>query len=101
MYRGSPLRYERFGQASLPAVHPRAWLATCHVELGTFPEGKAFGEEGLRIAETVTHPASLIIASWGMGLLALRYGDLPRALPLLERTVTICQDMDLRGNFPW
>jgi tetratricopeptide (TPR) repeat protein len=94
------LRYERFGQAILPAVNPRAWLVTCHAELGTFAEGRAFGEEGLRIAETVAHPASLIIASWGMGLLALRQGDLPRALPLLERAVTICQDMDLRGNFP-
>jgi tetratricopeptide (TPR) repeat protein len=94
------LRYERFGQAILPAVNPRAWLATCHAELGTFAEGKVFGDEGLRIAETVAHPASLIIASWGMGLLALRQGDLHRALPLLERAVTICQDMDLRGNFP-
>jgi tetratricopeptide (TPR) repeat protein len=94
------LRYERFGQAILPAVNPRAWLATCHAELGTFAEGRAFGEEGHRIAETVAHPASLIIASWGIGLLALRQGDLHRALPLLERAVSICQDMDLRGNFP-
>jgi tetratricopeptide (TPR) repeat protein len=93
------LRYERFGQAILPAVNPRAWLATCHAELGTFAEGRAFGEEGLRIAETLAHPASLIIASWGIGLLALRQGDLHRALSLLERAVTICQDMDLRGNF--
>jgi predicted ATPase/class 3 adenylate cyclase len=93
------LRYERFGQAILPAVNPRAWLAACHAELGTFAEGKAFGEEGLRIAETVAHPASLIIASWGMGLLALYQGNLPRALPLLERAMTICQDMDIRGNF--
>jgi class 3 adenylate cyclase/tetratricopeptide (TPR) repeat protein len=93
------LRYERFGQAILPAVNPRAWLATCHAELGTFAEGRAFGEEGLRIAETVAHPASLILASWGIGLLALHHGDLHRALPLLERAVTLWKDMDLRGNF--
>jgi tetratricopeptide (TPR) repeat protein len=35
-----------------------------------------------------------------MGLLALRQGDLQRALPLLERAVGICQDADLPGWFP-
>ena len=74
-------RHERFGQVFLPAVHSRACLAWCHAELGTFAEGRALGEEGLRIAEAVAHPASLMFASWGIGLLALRQGDLPRALP--------------------
>ena len=39
-------------------------------------------------------------ASWGIGLLSLRQGDLPRALPLLERAVGICQEADLPGYFP-
>ena len=37
----------------------------------------------------------------GIGLLALRQGDLPRALPLLERAIGICQDADLPLFFPW
>jgi class 3 adenylate cyclase/tetratricopeptide (TPR) repeat protein len=78
-------RYERFGQATLPAVVSRANSAGCHAELGRFAEGRALGDEGLRMAEAAAHPASLMIASWGMGLLALRQGDLQRALPLLER----------------
>ena len=41
------------------------------------------------------------MALWGIGLLALRQGDLPRALPLLERAVGICQDADLPVYFPW
>ena len=41
-----------------------------------------------------------MFASWGIGLLALRQGDLPRALPLLERAVGICQDADLPVYFP-
>ena len=65
-----------------------------------FAEGRALGEEGLRIAEAVAHPASLMLASWGIGLLALRQGDLPRALPLLERAMGICQDADLPLFFP-
>ena len=88
-------RQERFGQVILPAVQARAWLAWCHAELGTFGEGSAFGDEGLRIAEAVAHPGSLMVASWGIGLLALRHGDLRRALPQLERALRICQDTDL------
>jgi tetratricopeptide (TPR) repeat protein len=92
---------ERFGQANLPAVNSRAWLAVCHAELGTFAEGIALGEEGLRIAEAVDHPSSLMLAYWGVGLLFLRQGDLHRALPRLERAVGICQDVDLPVWFPW
>jgi tetratricopeptide (TPR) repeat protein len=39
-------------------------------------------------------------ASWGVGLLCLRHGDLPRALLLLERTMGICQDVDILAFFP-
>jgi tetratricopeptide (TPR) repeat protein len=92
---------ERLGAVFLPAVHSRAWLAWCHAEMAMFAEGRAVGEEGLRIAEAVAHPGSLMVASWGIGLLALRQGDLPRALPLLERAVHICQDADLPYYLPW
>ena len=94
-------RHERFGQVNLPAVVSRTWLAACHAELGTFAEGRALGDEGLRIAEAVAHPGSLIYVAWGVGLLALRQGDLPRALPPLERAVGLCQDTGLPGLFPW
>jgi class 3 adenylate cyclase/tetratricopeptide (TPR) repeat protein len=93
-------RLERFDHFFLPAVLSRAHLAWWYAELGMLAEGSAFGEEGLRIAEAVAHPGSLMIASWGIGLLALRQGDLPRALPLLERAIGICQDADLPAYFP-
>jgi tetratricopeptide (TPR) repeat protein len=97
---GGARRHEHFGQITLPAVTSRAFLVKCHAELGTFAEGRALGEEGLRIAEEVAHPSSLMIASWGIGLLALRQGNLPKALPPLERAVGICQDADLPLYFP-
>jgi len=78
-------RHERLGQAILPAVQSCALLAWCHAELGTFAEGSTLGDEGLRVAEAVDHPESLMIAYNGPGLLALRQGDLHRALPRLER----------------
>ena len=93
-------RHERFGLVYLPAVNSRAYLATSHAELGTFAEGRALGDEGLSIAEAVAHPASLMIASWGIGLLCLRQGDLPKALLRLERALGLCQEADLPVMFP-
>jgi class 3 adenylate cyclase/tetratricopeptide (TPR) repeat protein len=93
-------RYERFGQVFLPAVFSRAWLTRCHAELGAFAEGCTLGEEGLQIAKTVAHPASLMLAYYGLGLLALRQGNLPRALPLLERAVGSCEDATRPATFP-
>jgi tetratricopeptide (TPR) repeat protein len=93
-------RHERFGQATLPSVQARAFLAACAAELGRFAEGKTLGDEGLQIAEAMAHPSSLMWASYGVGLLALRHGDLHRALLQLERAMGICQDADLPLFFP-
>ena len=93
-------RQERFGQATLPAVQARAFLAGCLAELGLFAEGSTLGEEGRQIAGVVAHPSSLMWADHGVGLLALRQGNLPRALPLLERAVSICQEAHLPLFFP-
>jgi class 3 adenylate cyclase/tetratricopeptide (TPR) repeat protein len=92
-------RRERFGQVNLPAVFSRTYLAWCHAELGTFPEGIALGDEGLRIAEEVAHPASLIFGYWGSGLLSLRQGDLRRAFPLLEQALGSCPEADRSATF--
>jgi tetratricopeptide (TPR) repeat protein len=93
-------RRERFGRSTLPAVTSRTWLVMCQAELGMFAEGRALSEEGLRIAEEVAHPGSLMVASWGVGLPPLRQGDLPKAIPWLERAVGLCQGADLLLWFP-
>jgi tetratricopeptide (TPR) repeat protein len=90
----------RFGQLIFPAVLTPALLTVCHAELGTFAEGRALGEEGFQIAEVVDHPPSLLFALWGLCLLALCQGDLPKALPLLERAIGICHDADIPSIFP-
>src|SRR2546427_8498947 len=53
---------ERFGYNSNIAASSRAWLSLCHAERGAFTEGLALAEDGLRIAETVNDPFSLIDA---------------------------------------
>jgi hypothetical protein len=87
--------HERFGRVFLPSVLSHAYLTWSHVELGMFAEGRVLGEEGLRIGEAVGQPGSLMVAYWGIGLLFLRQGDLPRALRKFERAMGLCQDMDI------
>src|SRR5262245_26352754 len=94
-------RHEHSERVLLPAVHARGSLAWCYAELGAFAAGRALGDEALRIAEAAAHPPSVMIASWGIGLPALCQGDLHRALSLLERAVSLCQEVDLPTNFPW
>jgi class 3 adenylate cyclase/tetratricopeptide (TPR) repeat protein len=91
---------ERFGQAGLPAVVSRAWLARCLAELGAFPEGIAHAEEAVRIAEAVDHPTSLILAYLGVGFLSLRTRDLSRAIPVLERCLELCRVFNILLWFP-
>ena len=63
-------------------------LVSCRV--GTFAEGRALGEEGVRIAEAVEHPVASF-AYRGSVCCTLRHGDLPIALSQLERGVGLCQ----------
>jgi predicted ATPase/class 3 adenylate cyclase len=95
------LRYERFSSLSIVAATSRAWLGLCHAERGAFAEGLAMAEDGRRIAETVNHPFSLLEACYGGGMVLLRQGDVPRAIPVLERAVRLCQEADLPVYFPW
>jgi class 3 adenylate cyclase/tetratricopeptide (TPR) repeat protein len=91
--------YERFG-LFLPAVLSRDILAWSYADMGTFTESRTFGEEGLQIAEAAANPASIMYASWTLGLLYLRQGDLTSALLQLERAMGICQDAGLPAFFP-
>jgi tetratricopeptide (TPR) repeat protein len=80
-------------------VRCRTYLSLCLAEVGAFAEGIAVAEEGLHIAEAVQHPVSLVSAYRSVGLLYLRQGDLPQALPLLERAAGLCEEADLPFHF--
>jgi tetratricopeptide (TPR) repeat protein len=86
---------ERFGEALLPSVLSRVWLVWVLVYCGEFAEGIARGGEGVRIAETVNHPLSLIMAYRCLGHLYLRKGDLPEAIRFLERCNELCKTWNI------
>ena len=95
---GALLR-EHFGLPGLPSVMSRETLARCLAELGAFTEGLAHAEESLRIAEAVNHPDSLSQACRGIGDVYLRKGDMPQAIPWLERGLEVSRAWDLPLRF--
>jgi class 3 adenylate cyclase/tetratricopeptide (TPR) repeat protein len=93
--------YERAGQIALrPDLAQWPYLAWCLAEVGAFAEGIMIGAEGLRIAEAVDLPHSLMLAAFGAGVPHLRKGDYHQALPILERGLGIYQDTGTRTYFP-
>ena len=89
--------HARFGEAGLPAVFSRAYLAWGLAELGEFVEGIVRGNEAVQIAETtVDQPLTLSHAYFGLGLVYLRKGDLPQAIAMLERCLRVCQTGDIQ-----
>jgi class 3 adenylate cyclase/tetratricopeptide (TPR) repeat protein len=89
-----------FGLTALPAVLSRAYLAWCLAELGAFAEGIATGEEGVRMAKTVDHPYSLLIATGGVGMLYFRKGELHQAIAMLDGGLELCRVWSIRDWFP-
>jgi tetratricopeptide (TPR) repeat protein len=70
-------------------------LAICCAELGEFPQGLAYGEEALQIAEEADHTVSLIQACRGLGVLYLQRGHFAQAIMLLERSLSLSRDAGL------
>jgi class 3 adenylate cyclase/tetratricopeptide (TPR) repeat protein len=86
---------ERFGLPALPSVTSRNILARCLAELGAFTEGLAHAEEGLRIAEAVDHPNSLVQACHHIGYVYLYKGEFHQAILWLERGLEVCRVWDI------
>jgi class 3 adenylate cyclase/tetratricopeptide (TPR) repeat protein len=91
---------ERFGMTGLPSVLSRAYLSWALAELGVFAEGTTRGEEGVRIAETMDHPFSLIWAYSGIGKLYVDRGDFHQGILVLERGLELCQAWDIPALSP-
>ncbi len=92
LLEGKPVS-ERFGMLTgVAPVVTRDPLVLSLAELGEMAEGIARGEEAVRIAEMVGQPFSLVSAYSYLSYLYLVKGDIKKALPLLERSLHVCQD---------
>jgi tetratricopeptide (TPR) repeat protein len=82
----------RFGHPSSVAAFSRGWLSLCQAERGAFTEGLAVAEGALRTAETINDPIAHIMACYGVSVVLLRQGHVPRAISVLEPAMGLCQD---------
>lgn len=81
------LASQRFGMFVLPAAFSRSFVAWGLADTGQFSEAFNIGEDALRIAENASHPFSCGYAHLGLGVVALRQGNLRRALRSFERAL--------------
>ena len=88
------------GSSGPTSVNARLYLSWSLAEVGAFAEGSARAEEALRIAEAAEVTVSRIMAYLAMGLVALRHGELDRAIAALERGLGLCQSANLPFWFP-
>ena len=89
------LSRERCGLAGFPSVMARSYLGLAVANRGEFDEGITQAQEGVRLAENLDHPYSLIVACWGLGTLYGVKGQLEEAIGVLERGLTLCCDWKL------
>ncbi len=89
------LSRQRFGLLEFPAVTARSFLACCLAERGAFDEGIAHGEEGIRIAEAIDQPYSLIYACWALAQVYSLRGEFSDAVRLLERSVALSREWNI------
>jgi class 3 adenylate cyclase/tetratricopeptide (TPR) repeat protein len=88
-------RLSRLSVASL------RWLTIALAEVGAFVEGLAWGETAIRSAEAIEQPYTLANTYMGLSHLYVRKGDFPQALPLLSRSLALCQTWDLAQLVTW
>lgn len=81
------LASQRFGMFVLPAAFARSFIAWGLADTGHFSEAFNVGEDALRIGENASHPFSCGYAHLGLGVVALRQGNLRRALRSFERAL--------------
>jgi tetratricopeptide (TPR) repeat protein len=119
LHRLSQTMHTAFGQPSLLSQlahawggiitkaleNPQAFVPKSHV--GRFSEESlnSWWNSGLqRTRPTPNCPTlsgySLVAACWGLGLVSLCQGNLSRSLSLLERALSICQEVDTPIFFP-
>jgi tetratricopeptide (TPR) repeat protein len=86
---------ERFGQLMIISVFARALLAVSLAEIGRFDEAIVFAAEGVEVAQAPEHPVSVMYSLWSLGRAYLGKGHLSKAMPVLDRVLWICRDLQL------
>ena len=72
-------------------VSARGHLALALAAIGQFGEARNVATEATKIADEIEDPASQVSAGRALGLVLVEQGEFDSALPLLERTLRLCE----------
>ena len=93
---------QRFGLTGYPAVSALAYLTRIASDQGRFEQGIRFGQEGIELAEALSHPYSQCMVYWHLADLYICKGELEQAVALLERALVVArqwnQTLYVAGN---
>jgi tetratricopeptide (TPR) repeat protein len=92
---GDTRAMERMDMPGYPAVLSRSWLAWTLAEIGTFSEALAHGTDGLRLAEAIGHPYSLIQLLTSLGRVHVIRGGFVDARAVYERARAMAVEWNL------
>ena len=82
---------ERFGMAALPAVYSRTALVRALAETGEFEDALCIADQAVMLAEQAHDDYSLMFALLGLGVVQLRRGLVPAAVPPLKKSLQLCR----------
>ena len=90
---------ERCGLAGFPSVMSRFFWAMALAERGEFDQGMIEAQEGIRLAEALDHPYSLVCALRGLGRVHGVRGNLDDGIRLTERGFALSRERSLDQLF--
>jgi class 3 adenylate cyclase/tetratricopeptide (TPR) repeat protein len=91
---------ERCGLAGFPAVMSRMFWPLALVERGEFTRAMVEAKEGVRLAEALDHPYSLICAMRAVGRVHGAKGEVTEAIPIVEQSLALARVRNLPQLFP-
>jgi class 3 adenylate cyclase/tetratricopeptide (TPR) repeat protein len=94
------LAHDHLGLPVLPSVFARSHLVEALAHVGRFTDAARRVEEAIALAETTSHPDTLLWAYHGAGLYHLARGEVRRATEALERAYAVCRTHDMPVYIP-
>jgi tetratricopeptide (TPR) repeat protein len=91
---------ERGAWAGYPALHARAFLISSCLELGMLDEARRAVEYGSALAERIEHPFSQAFFRCSVGLYLMADGRPKEAVALMEKTLELCIEAEVRTLYP-
>jgi class 3 adenylate cyclase/tetratricopeptide (TPR) repeat protein len=92
--------HEHLGLPVLPAVFARSHLVECLLEVGRFADSARYAGEAVAIAETTSHPDTLLWAYHAAGVHHLARGEAAAATAAIERAYELCRTHDMPVYLP-